>query len=144
MCLPPTNPNLKKIYQQFVSFESCFRFIKSIRPKAILSHGSVEQSSLHRITSVGKPIRSVHLKNIFSPKERSLPLLGRQGEEPIARHRKTPRVLCGGRYVRCRGYEAFAPLKAQKPPPPGIPKGSQPLGAAFFPGVSLQKQRNPD
>ena len=61
-------------------------------------------------------------------------LLGRQAAVPIARPRKNAARSMGGRYVRYRGYEAFAPLKAQKPPSPGMPKGSQPLGAVSFRG----------
>ena len=98
--------------------------------------GSVEQSNFHRITSVRKPFWSVCYRVSFRGEKVPCLLLGRTAKERIARHRKTPRVLCGGRYDRLRWWEAFAPLKAQKPHPRGCPRGRNPLGLflsqAFF------------
>ena len=60
-----------------------------------------------------------------------------------------PRRLVGGAFLYLRGYEAFWPQKPKgRKNPRGILKGPGPqarsLEAAFFPRVSLQKQRNPE
>jgi hypothetical protein len=57
-------------------------------------------------------------------------------------------ALWAGRSVSLRGYEAFLPRKQKCPSPLGrflrTPFAKGVLKAAFFPGVSLQKQRNPE
>jgi hypothetical protein len=70
-------------------------------------------------------------------------IAGRPTTETIARHRKNAARFMWRAFGKVRGYEAFAPLKAQKPHPPGIPKGSQPLGAVSFPGFLVRRQEIP-
>ena len=106
--------------------------------------GSVEQSNLHRITSVGSPLWSVRYRISFHQKKNPCLLLGRPTEETIARHLKMPKHFMWRALWPVLMVGSFCASKAQKPLSPGMPKGSQPLGAAFFPRVSLQKQRNPN
>ena len=123
-------------------YERPFIFLLKYYHLFLQNLGSVEPQNLHRIPSVGSPLWSVWYRISFRQKKKPCLLVGRQGEQRKARHLKTSCVLCGGRYVRSRGREAFAPRKRKSPYPPGMPKGSQPLGAVSFPSFLYRSKES--